>query len=118
MRKLPPAATVWDQREIDAVVDVLQEGKTLELGEKVVAFEAAVARLLEHEDPESAIIFCNTKADVRYVTGYLQKRAFNVDQISGDLPQAAMNGSRPSPPRYGLTVIASQRASPSRKARA
>lgn len=48
-----------------------------------------LARLLEHEDPESAIIFCNTKADVRYVTGYLKKRGFNADQISGDLPQAA-----------------------------
>ena len=48
-----------------------------------------LARILEYEDPESAIIFCNTKADVRYVTGYLKKRGFNVDQISGDLPQAA-----------------------------
>ncbi len=48
-----------------------------------------LARLLEYEDPESAIIFCNTKADVRYVTGYLTKRGFNADQISGDLPQAA-----------------------------
>ncbi len=51
--------------------------------------EANLARILEYEDPESAIIFCNTKADVRYITGYLQKRNFNVDQISGDLPQAA-----------------------------
>jgi len=51
--------------------------------------EAILARVLEYEDPESAIIFCNTKADVRYITGYLQKREFNVDQISGDLPQAA-----------------------------
>jgi ATP-dependent RNA helicase DeaD len=51
--------------------------------------EALLARLLEYEDPESAIIFCNTKADVRFITGYLQKRGFNVDQISGDLPQAA-----------------------------
>jgi len=51
--------------------------------------EALLARLLEYEDPESAIIFCNTKADVRFITGYLQKRGFDVDQISGDLPQAA-----------------------------
>ena len=46
-------------------------------------------RMIEHEDPESAIIFCNTKSDVRYVTGYLQKRGFDADQISGDLAQAA-----------------------------
>jgi ATP-dependent RNA helicase DeaD len=51
--------------------------------------EALLARVIEFEDPESAIIFCNTKADVRYITGYLQKRGFNVDQISGDLQQAA-----------------------------
>ena len=38
-------------------------------------------------DPESAIIFCNTKDDVRYVTAYLQRRGFDADQISGDLTQ-------------------------------
>jgi len=51
--------------------------------------ESLLARIIEFEDPESAIIFCNTKADVRYITGYLQKRNFNTDQISGDLAQAA-----------------------------
>ena len=51
--------------------------------------EALLARILEYEDPESAIIFCNTKADVRFVTVYLQKRGFDADQISGDLNQAA-----------------------------
>lgn len=51
--------------------------------------EANLARILEHDDPESAIIFCNTKSDVRYLTSYLQRRGFDADQISGDLPQAA-----------------------------
>jgi ATP-dependent RNA helicase DeaD len=51
--------------------------------------EAMLARIIEYEDPESAIIFCNTKADVRYLTGYLQKRDFDCDQISGDLSQPA-----------------------------
>jgi ATP-dependent RNA helicase RhlE len=46
-------------------------------------------RILEYEDPESAIIFCNTKDDVRFVTTYLQRRGFDADQISGDLSQAA-----------------------------
>lgn len=45
--------------------------------------------IIEYEDPESAIIFCNTKSDVRFVTGYLQKQGFDADQISGDLAQAA-----------------------------
>jgi len=51
--------------------------------------EAILARILEYEDPDSAIIFCNTKADVRFITAYLAKRDFNIDQISGDLPQSA-----------------------------
>jgi len=51
--------------------------------------EALLARIIEYEDPESAIIFCNTKADVRYITRYLEKRGLDVDQISGDLTQQA-----------------------------
>jgi ATP-dependent RNA helicase DeaD len=51
--------------------------------------EANLARILEHDEPESALIFCNTKSDVRYLTSYLQRRGFDADQISGDLPQAA-----------------------------
>ncbi len=51
--------------------------------------EAVLCRILQYEDPESAIIFCNTKADVRFITAYLAKRDFNIDQISGDLPQSA-----------------------------
>ena len=51
--------------------------------------ERALVRILEYEDPESALIFCNTKDDVRYVTAVLQKRGFAADQISGDLAQAA-----------------------------
>ncbi len=51
--------------------------------------ESVLARILDYEDPDSAIIFCNTKADVRYVTGFLKKRGHNADQISGDLAQAA-----------------------------
>ena len=51
--------------------------------------ESVLARLIEYEDPESAIIFCNTRSDVRFLTGYLQKRGFDADQISGDLAQVA-----------------------------
>jgi len=51
--------------------------------------EANLRRILELEDPESALIFCNTKDDVRFVTSYLQRHGFDADQISGDLTQAA-----------------------------
>jgi ATP-dependent RNA helicase DeaD len=51
--------------------------------------EKNLARILEYEEPDSAIIFCNTKDDVRYVTAFLQRAGFDADQISGDLSQAA-----------------------------
>jgi ATP-dependent RNA helicase DeaD len=46
-------------------------------------------RILEYEEPESAIVFCNTKDDVRFVTAVLQRAGFDADQISGDLTQVA-----------------------------
>ncbi len=51
--------------------------------------EANLRQIIEYEDPESAIIFCNTKDDVRFVTAYLQRHGFDADQISGDLAQVA-----------------------------
>jgi len=51
--------------------------------------DSNLVRLLEYEDPESAIVFCNTKSDVRFVTAHLQRRGFDADQISGDLTQTA-----------------------------
>ena len=51
--------------------------------------ESNLVRILEYENVDSAIIFCNTKDDVRFVTSYLQRRGFDADQISGDLSQAA-----------------------------
>jgi ATP-dependent RNA helicase DeaD len=51
--------------------------------------EANLVRILEYEDPESAIVFCNTKSDVRFVTSFLQRHGFDADQISGDLTQQA-----------------------------
>jgi len=49
--------------------------------------EANLARILEFENPDSAIIFCNTKAEVHLVTATLKRRGFDADEISGDLPQ-------------------------------
>ena len=44
-------------------------------------------QLIEMENPESAIIFCNTKSEVEYLATALQNRGYNADQISGDLSQ-------------------------------
>ncbi len=51
--------------------------------------DLVLMRLIEMENPESAIVFCNMKTDVEYVATVLQNRGYNADQISGDLDQKA-----------------------------
>ncbi len=50
--------------------------------------DRALIRLIEMENPASAIIFCNTKANVHYVTGVLQGFGYNADELSADLSQS------------------------------
>lgn len=49
--------------------------------------DRALVRLLETENPSSAIIFCNTKADVHYLAGVLKGFGYRADELSADLPQ-------------------------------
>jgi ATP-dependent RNA helicase DeaD len=44
-------------------------------------------RILEVEDPESAIIFCNTREETQRVAEALKARGFDADWLNGDLPQ-------------------------------
>ena len=48
-----------------------------------------LVRLFELENPESAIVFVNTKRDVEYLTQFLKNFGYNADAISGDLTQNA-----------------------------
>jgi ATP-dependent RNA helicase DeaD len=50
--------------------------------------DRVLIRVLELENPAAAIIFCNTKADVHYVTALLQGFGYNADELSADLPQS------------------------------
>lgn len=50
--------------------------------------DRALIRVLETENPAAAIIFCNTKANVHYVTALLQGFGYNADELSADLSQA------------------------------
>jgi ATP-dependent RNA helicase DeaD len=50
--------------------------------------DRALMRILELESPESAIIFCNTKADVHYLTAVLDRFGYNADELSADLSQS------------------------------
>jgi ATP-dependent RNA helicase DeaD len=49
--------------------------------------DRALVRLIEIENPTSAIIFCNTKARVHYVTAVLQRFGYDADELSADLGQ-------------------------------
>jgi len=51
--------------------------------------DRALVRIIEEENPSAAIIFCNTKVKVHYVTTVLQRFGYDADQLSSDLTQAA-----------------------------
>lgn len=50
--------------------------------------DRALVRIIEFENPHQAIIFCNTKDRVFYVTRVLQRFGYNADQLSSDLSQS------------------------------
>ncbi|MEM1096670.1 MAG: DEAD/DEAH box helicase [Bacteroidota bacterium] len=51
--------------------------------------DRALARIIEMDNPDSAIIFANTKREVEYVTRFLQNFGHDADAITGDLNQRA-----------------------------
>jgi ATP-dependent RNA helicase DeaD len=48
---------------------------------------ANLITVLETEDPESALIFCNKKAETEEVSAALQRAGFNAEWLNGDRPQ-------------------------------
>jgi ATP-dependent RNA helicase DeaD len=53
-------------------------------GDKV----SQLVRILEVEDPESAVIFCNTRDETQRAAEALKARGFDADWLNGDLPQS------------------------------
>jgi len=53
----------------------------------VLKRDRSLVRLIETENPASAIIFCNTKNTVHYVATVLQRFGYDADEISSDLNQ-------------------------------
>jgi len=49
--------------------------------------DRALVRLIEIENPASALIFCNTKTRVHYVSTVLQRFGYDADELSADLSQ-------------------------------
>lgn len=50
--------------------------------------DRALVRILEMESPAAAMIFCNTRSNVHYVTAVLRGFGFNADALCSDLTQA------------------------------
>ena len=65
---------VTDTEHIFCVVHGLDKDRTL-------------VRLIEIENPEAALIFCNTKNRVHYVTVVLQRFGYDADELSADISQ-------------------------------
>ncbi|NNE42795.1 MAG: C-terminal helicase domain-containing protein [Gemmatimonadetes bacterium] len=51
--------------------------------------ERALVRVIEIENPDSALVFCNTKATTRYVAKVLQRFGYDAEMLSAELTQAA-----------------------------
>jgi ATP-dependent RNA helicase DeaD len=49
--------------------------------------DRCLVRIIETENPDSAIIFCNTKASVHFVAVVLQRFGYDADELSADLTQ-------------------------------
>lgn len=49
--------------------------------------DRALVRIIEVQNPDSAIIFCNTKTRVNYVSTVLRRFGYDADELSGDLSQ-------------------------------
>ncbi len=50
--------------------------------------DRSLVRIIEVENPASALIFCNTKVRVHYVATVLQRFGYDADELSADLSQA------------------------------
>ncbi|HVK69916.1 MAG TPA: DEAD/DEAH box helicase [Polyangium sp.] len=48
----------------------------------------ALIRVIEVENPESAVVFCNTRDETERVASALQRQGFDADWLNGDLPQS------------------------------
>jgi ATP-dependent RNA helicase DeaD len=73
-----------------------------------LAKDKAVLDILEHDHPEMAFIFCNTRRDVAYLSDYLKSWGLSAEPFSGDMSQVArekvMNRFRTRQTRYLVTT--------------
>ncbi|MBU0494466.1 MAG: DEAD/DEAH box helicase [Chloroflexi bacterium] len=49
----------------------------------------SLVRIIEVENPDAAMVFCNTRSEVHYVTEVLRRFGYDAAELSSDLPQDA-----------------------------
>ena len=73
-----------------------------------LAKDKAVLDILEHDHPEMAFVFCNTRRDVAYISDYLRSWGLSAEPFSGDMSQVArekvMDRFRKHQTRYLVTT--------------
>ncbi|WP_437785931.1 DEAD/DEAH box helicase [Sorangium sp. So ce1097] len=50
--------------------------------------QGSLIRIIEVENPENAVIFCNTKDETEAVAAALKRQGYDADWLNGDLPQS------------------------------
>ncbi len=63
----------------------------LSVGGGVADKANALCDVIEYENPESAIIFCNTKSETELLEVYLRRRGFDARRLNSDLNQSKRN---------------------------
>ncbi len=95
-------SATYPQHVLNLAGEFLQDPQMLSLSQRQVHVAAiqhclvecgrmdkdrTLVRLMETENPASAIIFCNTRANVHYVAEVLKGFGYNADELSADLSQ-------------------------------
>ena len=78
------AVEITVQEDVESKPDILQYSIKLTEMEK----PKAIARIIEDENFERSIVFCNTKSKVERITKMLSYKGFSVDCIHGDIRQS------------------------------
>ncbi|MGQ8366155.1 DEAD/DEAH box helicase [Glaciecola sp. 1036] len=88
-KQVSPGAEHISLLQEQVAPSITQIGWQLQDGKK----DYAVAALLTEYQPNSAMVFCNTKADVKAIAGYLQDQGFDVAELHGDMIQEARSSA-------------------------
>jgi ATP-dependent RNA helicase DeaD len=92
----PPLVLRLSEEFLNDPLFISLSGKQVHVAEVTHAYyevpamgkDRALMRIIEVENPTSAIIFCNTKANCHYVSEVLRQFGYDADALSSDLSQS------------------------------